>query len=695
MPNLLLEIGCEEIPARFMPDLLADFKDKAEEVFKEEKLSFTNIQTLGTAQRIILFVEDLAKQQDDQFLEQKGPPCDIVFDKGNNLTPAGQGFLKKYQVTISETFKKSDGKKEYLYARVEKKGQKTTAILSNLINRIITSLYLPIEMRWGQGETKFIRPIHWVLGLYGKETIKGDVFGIKISNATYGHRLLTNSRKAVILEANLPAYIARMKKLKVMIDPKERIEIITSQILFCAKMQHLEAQIDADLISEVNFLVEFPIAYMGKFDPKFLALPKEVLITSMKKNQKYFPLYDRLKHLQPFFILVSNGTLQKDSSSVIAGNARVLAARLSDAVFFYQEDLKTKLADRTFSLKNVSYIEKIGTLWDKAERLKKLSVWLAKELKNKPVIPFVERAAYLCKADLVTQMVFEFPILQGIMGKVYALNSGEEQAVAEAIFEHYLPRFSGDILPQSDPGVILALADKIDLLAGCFAIGLIPSGSQDPFALRRAALGIIAIVLKYKLSLSLQDVFSEAYKLFQEQFPGVVNPDFVGLEKAWFDFIEQRFKGVLQEAKIRHDIADAVLYDFNDIWDVFQRGKELNALIKESFVQGVAATGDRIARLASKSTREKIEEKDLVEETEKKVYSLYMQVNWEVGEALKAADTKKALQALARLTQPIEELFNKVMIMVEDPQLKENRLALLSNLDRMYKEVADFGKISI
>ncbi|MBU0672277.1 MAG: glycine--tRNA ligase subunit beta, partial [Candidatus Margulisbacteria bacterium] len=455
---------------------------------------------------------------------------------------------------------------------------------------------------------------------------------------------------------------------------------------------------EEDLLEEVTYLVENPIPYVGKLDKSFLSIPQDVLITSMKKNQKYFPLLDSKGKLTEKFVVVTDGC---KNAGVVAGNQKVLSARLADAKFFFEEDKKLPLDVRRADLEKVGFFKKLGTLAHKVERIAKLSELFGKRLGlDEAGLQTVRRIAQLCKADLTTKMVYEFPELQGIMGREYALLSGEDARVAQGIFEHYLPRHAEDQLPKSLEGTIVALADRLDSLVGSFSIGAIPTGSVDPYGLRRAVNGIIRIMVAKSIDLLLDEMIEHSYKLYEPVFLSFMfekgdtsYQDFPKIKKQILEFIANRLKPMFSDQGIRYDIIDAVLFDCNDILDCSVKAEILNQVVDKPWFAGIVRSADRVSRIAKNSSRDAAVEVDLVEPEEKELFSLYMKVNWEVGEAINKEDWQQALQALARLTEPIERFFDKVLVMHEDERLKANRLALLKSLEKLYLRVADFRKV--
>ncbi|MFH2033499.1 MAG: glycine--tRNA ligase subunit beta [Candidatus Margulisiibacteriota bacterium] len=683
MKNVLLEIGCEEIPARFMPGFLDDLMQKARLKLEAAQLTFSKIETIGTYRRLALYIENISDCQPDITTEVMGPPAEIAYKDGAP-TGAAFGFAKKQGVDVNDLQSKEARGKQYIFAIVHRKGEATAKVLPQLLPDIITSMYMPLAMRWGDMDFKFIRPIHWILAMYGDRVVKFELAGIKSGNLSEGHRFIgakgPGHQGIKVLMADLKEYKSKLLKAGVMVDPDVRRKKIEAE----AKKISPDVLIEKDLLEEVNFLVEFPIAVMGTFEASFLKLPQDVLITSMKKNQKYFPTVKN-KRLQEMFVITTDGSPRKYHKNIREGNQKVIGARLSDAKFFFDEDLKKPLKSRVEDLKNIEFFKGLGTMHDKVERLKKLSEYIARHLKIEDHrVGQAVRVSELCKADLLTQMVFEFPELQGIVGREYALAGGESEDVAAGIFEHYLPRHADDILPKTGPGMIVALADKIDSIVGCFSEGAAPSGSEDPYGIRRMAFGVVRIILENKLDILLDEVITASYKLYKKEPKELDNI---------LEFMAQRMKPILNEAGVRHDVMDAALYNFNDVLDTYQKALVMMKVVKEPWFEGIVTTADRVGRIAKNAVRENVIEKDLAEPLEKELYQLYMKVNWEAQEKYDKGDFLGALKELARLTQPVHEFFEKVLVMHEDERIKTNRLALLKSINNTFLNFADLAKI--
>ncbi|MBU0502509.1 MAG: glycine--tRNA ligase subunit beta, partial [Candidatus Margulisbacteria bacterium] len=595
--NALLEIGCEEIPARFMPGFLVDLKAKAEEKLAAYQLAFSKVETLGTYRRLTLVIEGLPKKQPDQSFEAKGPPAKVAFDREGKPTPAAVGFAKKQGVAVDDL----ELRDNYVFAQVEKKGETTAKVLKALFPEIIEALFQPLAMRWGSLDFKFIRPIHWIVALLGSYVVKFEIAEVKSGGVTQGHRYAKLKIKNVKLKmAELLSYKKQLAKLGVIVDQEERRGLIHRQVEAVAKQIKARVLIEDDLLDEVTFLVENPIAYLGSFDKSFLGIPAEVLVTSMKKNQKYFPVLDKGSNLLNKFVVVTDGC---KNPKVVEGNEKVLAARLSDAKFFFDEDQKVSLKDRLGDLEKVGFFAKLGMMSAKVERIGKLAELIGKRLHfSEGQLARVKKIAVLSKSDLTTKMVYEFPTLQGIMGRHYAALSGEDQKVAEGIFEHYLPRFAGDELPKTAEGAVVGLADRLDTLVGCFSIGAEVTGSADPYGLRRAANGVIRLILGLKLDLLLDEIIEHAYKLYSHE----AKLDAAKTAEKLLMFIAARLKPALIEENIRYDVVDAVLVSFNDILDSALKAQVINGLVAQKWFAGVVASADRIKRIAKDGSRDEI-----------------------------------------------------------------------------------------
>lgn len=680
--TLLLEIGTEEVPAHVMPGILSQLKENAAKTFEELRIEYKNIKTLGTPRRSALLVEGLAEQQADLSKENRGPAVNIAFDADGNPTKAAQGFARGQGVKPEELVTK-DG---YVYAMVHEKGGQTVDLLGDTLKGLVDGLNFPNNMHWADLDYKFIRPLRWLVALYGQDVIDFEVANVKSGRTSRGHRFLSEGDFEI---ANAEDYVEACRKASIIVDQNERCEMIRQQIAEVAAANGGQAEVNEDLLEEVLYLVEYPTALCGKFDEKYLALPAEAVITPMRDHQRYFPVL-KDGQLLPLFITIRNGG-KEHLETVQHGNERVLRARLEDAQFFFDEDRKKTLEQHGEKLKTVVFQDGLGTIYDKALRLEVLAGYIADAIgANEQDKKDAVRAAKLAKADLVTGMVTEFTELQGVMGREYALLDGETKAVAQAIDEHYMPRFAGDSQPASVAGRIVSLADKIDTIVGTFSRGLIPTGSQDPFALRRQALGIVNMLKEAQYHISLSQLVAKAMELLKIADAGQQ----AKLQNDVADFMKLRLKNVLADAGIRYDVVDAVFVTVDDIYGVFLRAQAVNEAVKqdmEKTIQAFVRTGN-IARKAE-DVQAAVEADILAEQVEKDLYKAYEVAASKVEKEIVAQDYAGAIATLSQLAAPIDAFFDGVMVMDKDEKIKNNRLGLLKLVDNLVCQVADFSKI--
>lgn len=680
--TLLLEIGTEEVPAHVMPGILSQLKENAAKTFDELRIEYKNIKTLGTPRRSALLVEGLAEQQADLSKENRGPAVNIAFDADGNPTKAAQGFARGQGVKPEELVTK-DG---YVYAMVHEKGGQTVDLLGDTLKGLVDGLNFPNNMHWADLDYKFIRPLRWLVALYGQDVIDFEVANVKSGRTSRGHRFLSEGDFEI---ANAEDYVEACRKASIIVDQNERCEMIRQQIAEVAAANGGQAEVNEDLLEEVLYLVEYPTALCGKFDEKYLALPAEAVITPMRDHQRYFPVL-KDGQLLPLFITIRNGG-KEHLETVQHGNERVLRARLEDAQFFFDEDRKKTLEQHGEKLKTVVFQDGLGTIYDKALRLEVLAGYIADAIgANEQDKKDAVRAAKLAKADLVTGMVTEFTELQGVMGREYALLDGETKAVAQAIDEHYMPRFAGDSQPASVAGRIVSLADKIDTIVGTFSRGLIPTGSQDPFALRRQALGIVNMLKEAQYHISLSQLVAKAMELLKIADAGQQ----VKLLNDVADFMKLRLKNVLADAGIRYDVVDAVFVTVDDIYGVFLRANAVNEAVKqdmEKTIQAFVRTGN-IARKAE-DVQAVVEADLLAEQVEKDLCKAYEAAAAKVEKEIAAQDYAGAIATLSQLAAPIDAFFDGVMVMDKDEKIKNNRLGLLKLVDNLVCQVADFSKI--
>lgn len=683
--DLLLEIGLEEMPSAFMAKALADFKELAAKKFNEKRINYKSVDTLGTPRRLVLHVVGLEENQQDALIENRGPKKASAYDKDGNPSKAALGFARGQGLEVTELeIREVDGI-AYVFALKKEVGIKTEDILPDLLLDIIHSLSFSKSMRWSYYQTRFARPIRWLLALYGEQKVAIQIENVQSNNISYGHRFLAPDAMVI---SSINEYFQLMPKKYVIVDHKERKDIIWRQVQEVARQAGGEAMENEELLEEVSFLVEYATAFMGNFSASYLEVPPEVLTTSMIEHQRYFPVF-KDGQLLPCFIGVRNGT-DESLDIVTAGNERVLKARLEDALFFWNEDTHKTLEAMVPGLQNVMFHERLGSLMDKVERLKKLAVFIGKNNKLSSTEK-IERAAILCKADLLSNMVYEFPELQGIMGRYYARHSGENEEVAEAILEHYLPRFAGDQLAATPTGIVLALAERIDNLVACFSIGIKSTGSQDPYALRRQALGVVNILLDLNLRMDLRELIAAAYQ-------GLMN---VKIESSQaqitneiMEFIMQRLRGLMLDKGFSYDVVDAVLAkSLTDLGDLQQRMKIVQDFKASDQFEDFMVVYNRSNNLSKKWTSTDVKQEVLTDDSEIKLYQQYLDLKEPVRQHIKQENYQTALETLTQLRPDIDGFFTAVMVMVEDEELKAARLGMLKGIAEICNEVADFSKL--
>ena len=681
---LLLEIGVEELPSRFGQTTLDQIENNLSKLLKEERVNFDNIDKYATPRRLTFVIKNLADKASDLEEEVKGPAKKIAVDEEGNFTKPALGFMKSKGLDPENVYFKQVGNAEYLFGTIKQSGKETAEILKNIIPTAIKNVTFPKAMRWGGKNMRFARPIRWMVALLNDNVLDVNLEGIKASNVTKGHRFLGEREFEV---NSVEDYFEKLEKNYIILDQHKRKAMIKEQAIEVANSLGGEVELDDDLLEEITFLVEYPTAFYGEFEEDYVKLPKEVVTTPMKEHQRYFPVSKDGK-LLPYFIAVRNGDSHR-IDIVKAGNEKVLKARLADALFFYKEDTKKPLESFVDKLQTVVFQAKLGTVYDKSLRIDKLSQTILNELNMSESAKNTQRAAKLCKADLVTNMVFEFTELQGIMGRDYAKVGGENEEVCQAIFEHYLPRYAGDILPETNAGIALSIADKLDSIAGFFAIGIKPSGSQDPYALRRQALGILSILLDKKLSVNLNNLINAALDNYS-------NLEFNKEEVASqiVEFFVERVKNLFKDLGIRYDVIDAVLNNnLNDISDIHTRALELNRWLQKDELVEMLTAFNRVSTLAQKATIDIVKEELLKEDAEIKLYNGFKEIKLNVESLLVDKKYNEALDAFATLRPLIDNLFDNVMVMDKDESVKENRLGLLKQIYSTMLTICDLSKI--
>jgi glycyl-tRNA synthetase beta chain len=687
MKELLLEIGTEEIPAAFIGQALNDLENLLRKELEASRIEIKDVKTLGTPRRLVLFAGSVSERQRDWEEQKTGPSKQAAFDKDGKPTKAALGFAKGQSVPVESLKVIQTEKGEYVCAVKKEIGKRTFDLLPSLLPKVILSLPFKKSMRWADVSIRFARPVHWALALFDGETVPFEMGNVASGNATYGHRFM---RPGPVQVKDFRDYLQKTKDAFVLVDPDERKKKIREEMDREAASTSGRVLMDDELLEEVSFLVEYPVALCGGFDSKFLSLPREVLIHSMKEHQRYFPIADDQGHLLPYFIFVSN-IVPADKKVVIKGNERVLRARLSDAAYFFQEDMKVPLEKRVDQLKQVVFQAKLGTSYEKMSRFRQLASWIAERI-DPALKGTVERAAFLCKADLVTGMVGEFPKLQGIVGREYARLSGEKVEVAEAIYEHYLPAFAGDRLPGSPVGDIVSMADKMDTIAGCFGVGLAPTGTADPFGLRRQTLGIIRIILEKGYGLSLTQLIEQGYNLLKEK----TERSFEEVQKEVLDFIRTRYQFLLLDKGYPADVIEAVVStSCDDLVDVQHRIDALReARHLPDFESIVIGFKRAMNILKGAPARTEINPSLFSEPAEKNLHQAYLKAREEIDRFLGGKAYASALLEMTKMRKPIDEFFDGVMVMAQDEAVRNNRLALLDKIGALFLRIGDFSKLT-
>ncbi len=685
--DLLLEIGLEEMPARFVTDSMNQLASKVEKWLEEKKVPHGGISAFSTPRRLAVLVKDVSETQEDIHEEAKGPARKIAQNDAGEWSKAAIGFSRGQGLGVDDIYFKEINGIEYAHVNKFIKGAETASILPELKD-IAESLTFPKNMRWADRDMRYVRPIKWIMALFGQDVIPFEIAGVPASNWTLGHRFLGEK-----IEITEPAeYEKSMLGQFVLVNAEERKNGIRSQIERLAEENNWVIPVDEDLLEEVTNLVEYPTALFGKFEEEFLEIPEEVLITSMKEHQRYFPVKSAEGILLPYFITVRNGD-HNHLEQVAKGNEKVLRARLADAAFFYQEDQKMDIESELQKLGSIVYHEEIGTLAEKVERVRKLANELAGLLSLNPEEKkTVDRAAEISKFDLVSQMVYEFPELQGFMGEKYAAQKGEDAAVAKAINEHYMPRNAEDSAPESNEGAVLAVAEKLDTISSFFAIGMIPSGSQDPYALRRQAAGIVQILFVKGWKLELEEVIKKSLALVKES--GVGKKEEEQVYDELLSFFKLRIKHTLQERSIRYDIIDAVLSaKIGSMASLIKRAEVLNARKGEDGFKESMEALSRVLNIASKAEHPAAVDQGLFENKEEtELYSRFLEVSAEIGNGV---EEEEYYMLLVSMRPEIGAYFENTMVMADNAALKENRLSMMVEIASLIQAFAKVNEIVV
>jgi len=684
--DLLLEIGTEELPWRAVREGREQLARNAAALLERERLTFSGMEVYSTPRRLALLVRGLEEEQPDLETEVRGPSREAAFDAEGRPTRAAEGFARSRGVRVEDLQVRETEKGEFVFAVVREKGRATAEILPALLEELVRSLSFRKSMRWGDGELRFARPVRWLVALYGSDEVSLELDGLRAGRTSRGHRLL--SGRAV--EIDEPAgYLDALRREFVLADEEERRRAMLSGVEEALSGKGMRAVPAPETMDEVVDLVEHPHVLLGAFEERFLELPREVLETAMQEHQRYFPVEKEDGNLAAAFLVVHNGDPGR-AEVIRRGHERVLLARLEDASFFYREDLSRPLQERLEDLRDVVWQAKLGSLYDKSLRLRGLCSEVCRLAHlDAGVREKAERAALLCKADLVTSMVVEFPSLQGVMGRIYALAAGEDPETAAAIEEHYRPRFAGDALPATLPGMVLSLAEKADNLAGCFGVGLVPSGSEDPYALRRQALALFALPVAFRVHLDLGSLLGKAAENL-----GFSDPAGVAGEVG--EFCRQRWRQALIAEGFDYDLVAAVLaLSLQDPLDARLRLETLQEARRQGLLQRTYTGFERCYNLSRQAGEVELEEELLQEEAEKELYSRLVWAQEPLRGYLDHGEHEAALGILLELAPHVDRFFTDIFVMGEDSRLRDNRLALLKKVAALFMEFADFTQVVV
>jgi glycyl-tRNA synthetase beta chain len=693
MAELVFEIGCEEMPARFLPPALEALARLARRELASARLDHQGLETKGTPRRLALLVHGLAERQPDHQEQYLGPPLKAAFDDQGRPTKAAQGFARSRGVAVEELETIQTDKGPRVGVTVTVPGRPAAEVLAEILPRLVGEIPFPKTMRWGSGQFRFARPIHWLLALLDEEVIPFELAGITSGRTTRGHRFMAPEP---IELASAREYEERLQEAHVIVDRAARRELTRREVEQAAASAGGRLVEDPELLEEVTDLVELPVACCGSFDPEFLAVPRPVIISAMRSHQRYFALEDEAGRLLPRFIAVNN-TRPRDLAVVTTGHERVLRARLADARFFLEEDTARPLADYLEDLKEVTYHAKLGTSYQKVERFTALARFLAQALKlDQTTRGHIERACRLCKNDLVTEMVGEFPELQGVVGREYALRSGEPEEVAQAIAEHYMPLAADAPLPQGVVGAVVGLADRLDTICGLFGIGERPSGAADPYGLRRAAIAVIRLIVGKGFRLSLSALLQQALEGLKDKLQRPA-PE---VAREVTEFFAARCQGLLAEEGVPTDVAQAALaVGLDDLVDLFARARAL-ARVKETdrfrpLAIGLKRCMNILRKEADQVPEGPADPEAMVEEAERELYRAFKALEAEAARRIAAGDYLGFLEGISELKGPVDRFFDDVLVMHPEEKLRRNRLALLKEIADLFRQVAEFTHLQL
>ncbi|MBB3169814.1 glycine--tRNA ligase subunit beta [Simiduia aestuariiviva] len=681
--TLLIEVGTEELPPKALKSLSQAFSQSIVNSLTAQGLDVGAVTSFAAPRRLAVSIAKVPSATPLNEVEMWGPPAHIAFDKDGEPTKAGIAFAQKNGVDINALSVANDGKIDKVFVQIKQGGDAVAALLAPIVEQALAELPIPKRMRWGAKRVEFVRPVHWLVMLHGDQIVDGQVMGLQSGRNSRGHRFHCNEAVPIATADN---YAAALEAAYVLADYDARQQRIVSQVEACANQLGGIAQMAPSLLDEVTALVEWPVALAGKFESRFLAVPAEALISSMGEHQKYFHLTDTNGALLPYFITVAN-LESKDPAQVIDGNERVIRPRLSDAAFFFETDKKVSLESQRERLKNIVFQAKLGTIFDKTERVAKLAKSIAERVNGNA--EKAERAGILCKSDLVTNMVGEFDTMQGIAGYYYALNDGEDNEVAQALNEQYLPRFAGDQLPQTQTGTLLALADRLDTLVGIFGIGQQPTGSKDPFALRRASLGVLRLLVEKQLPLDLRELLEAAIA----QHAALPAAD--GLTDTVLQYMLDRFRAWYEDAQIAPEIFMAVsAKDLSQPLDIDNRVKAVQAFAQLPEADALAAANKRVANILAKLDQQPSQGVNtalLKDDAERALAEAITQQKSTIAPLFANSHYTEVLSSLAGMQSTVDTFFDQVMVMADDIAVRNNRLALLAELRALFLDVADIS----
>ena len=679
--DLFYEIGTEEIPARYINNALKEMKEILTKNLNDLNIQFEEIDIKATPRRFAILVKNISEKQADLHEEYKGPAKKIAYDAQGNPTKALTGFVKGKNGLLENVELRKIGDDEYVYLSVEKEGKETKIFVKDILENVVRGVNFPKPMRWGGKNLKFIRPIRWFICVFHGEHQDFDIEDIKTTRFTKGHRFLSSGDFMV---SDFEDYKIKLKENYVILDQDERRNIIIEQVNKVAETLGGLPVIDEDILEEVNFIVEYPTAFYGSYSEEYLKLPEEVIITPMESHQRYFPVRDKSGKLMNYFITVRNGN-DYMIDNVRKGNEKVLVARLMDAKFFYEEDTKKSLESFVDGLDTIVFQQKLGTMRNKAERIEKSALMLADRLGIDKA--HISRAALLCKADLTTAMVFEFPELQGIMGRYYSMLDKENPAVSEAIYEHYLPRNANDSLPQTSTGILLSLADKMDSITGFFSIGIQPTGSQDPYALRRQAIAVLNILLNSDFDISLREIIDIALSQFSAEQKAKTIDEIS-------EFFRQRLNNIMLDMNIRYDVINSVIDNKNSaIHEIVKIARDLESWLEKDRSEAIS-TIIRVQNILKSKEYQDVNAELFTHESESALYEKCCEIKSEIDQLLADRNYFKAIEVYEAVTPHINSLFDNVMIMDKDEDVRNNRINLLNCSVEMINGIVDVSKIN-